>query len=393
MSFSPSAKSAPQVAAPLNERSGIVGWWLNLTAPPRPSGILLLFERERIRKAELTSFSILAVFLFLLILVSDTLTQPSARLAIIAMAVGLCIAAALNRAGWTRTAAYFVPSLLMILIMAAILMTPSGLSFPWLATYDLFAIPIFLSSIILDRRAPWFLATAAILFIVLDYSYQRHSIINIPGVSNFDHIAYTQATVGWWGMVNRHIALAFFAALFSWLGARSVEQAIKRADQAEEVARLEESFAQAEQERTEMLNGFIQELIDAFVAQANGTERYLQVAPNHPLAATVHFLNQRLKRLREGSQDEIWRTRQMQAALRLLEERMMQIAAGEQSLLALHTANFRTNVPQVDQLAALTFSVAEQHRITGGRNPSNSLGPTPQTHPFQPPKRPGTSPT
>jgi hypothetical protein len=389
---SQSSKLAPQVAAQLNKRSGIVGWWLNLTAPPRPNGILLLFERERIRKAELTSFSILAVFLFLLILVSDTITQPSARLAIIVMAIGLCIAAMLNRAGWTRTAAYFVPSLLMLVTMAAIVLNPSGLSFPWLATYDLFAIPIFLSSIILDRRAPWVLAPIAIAFIVLDFAYQPHSIINIPGVSNFDHLVYTQNTVGWWGMVNRHIALVFFAALFSWLGARSVEQAIRRADQAEEVARLEESFAQAEQDRTEMLNAFIQELVDAFVAQANGTERYLQVAPNHPMAATVQFLNQRLKRLREGSQDEIWRTRQTQAALKLLEERLMQIAAGEQTLIALHTANFRTNIAQVDQLAALTFSVAEQHRLTGGRSPSNKPGQAPQNNPY-PPRRPGTSPT
>src|SRR5690348_4064547 len=97
---------AARVEAQLSKRSGLAGWWLDLTAPPRPSGSVSLAERERIRKAELSSYSILAVFILLLILVSDALTQPSARLAIIAMAIGLCIAALLNHFGWTRTAAY-----------------------------------------------------------------------------------------------------------------------------------------------------------------------------------------------------------------------------------------------------------------------------------------------
>lgn len=387
---SQSPKSTLEVAAPLNKRSGPGGWWLNLTAPPRPGGTLLLPQREWIRKAELTSYSILAVFFLLLILVSDTLTQLSARFAIIAMAVGLCVAALFNRAGWTRTAAYLVPLLLMALIMVATLKADGGLSLAWLPTYDLLAIPIFLSSITLDRRAPWFLAPIAIAFILLDFQFQTHSVINAAGVLHFDHIAYTERTVGWWGMVNRHVALIFFAAFFSWLGARSVEQAIARADRAEEVARLEETFAQAETQRTEQLNMFIQELVDAFVAQANGTERYLEVPPTHPLASTVQFLNQRLKRLREGSQDEIWRARQIQAAAKLLEERLMQVASGGFPLVALHTSNFRTNVPQVDQLAALVYMVAEQQRPGAGNSPSGSPGPTPRSGPIPPYKRPGT---
>jgi hypothetical protein len=389
---SQSPQLVTQVSSSLGNRKGIAGWWLNLTAPPRPTGILVLFERERIRKAELTSYSILAVFFFLFLLVSDTLTQSSARLAIIGMAVGLTFAALLNRAGWTRTAAYLVPSLLIVFIMLAIVLIPGGLSLPWIPTYDLFALPIFLSSITLDRRAPWILAPIAIMFVLLDFQLQTRSIINIPGVVHFDHISYTENTVGYWGMVNRPVALIFFAAFFSWLGARSVEHAITRADQAEEVAKLEQSFVQAEQERTEQLNAFIQELVDAFVAQANGTERYLQVAPNHPLASTVQFLNQRLKRLREGSQDEAWRTRQMQAAIKLLDERLGRIAMGELPLTALHASNFRTNMPLVDQLAASMYTIGEQQRLGAGKGPSNPTRPASPDGP-SPFKRPGTGPT
>lgn len=380
-----------QVAASLNKRSGLTGLWLNLTAPPRPDGLLSLPQRERIRKAELTSYSILAVFFFLLILVSDTITQPSARLAIIAMAIGLCVAAVLNRLGWTRTAAYLVPSLLMLLIMVAVVLAPGGLSWAWLPTYDLLTIPIFLSSIILDRRAPWFLAPIGIAFILFDYSHQTRSIINIPGVVNFDHLAYSEQTLGWWGMVNRHVALVFFAAFFGWIGARSVELAITRADRAEEIARLEESVAQAEAERTRQLNNFIQELLDAFVAQANGTERYVQVPADHPMASTVQFLNQRLKRLHEISHVDTWRARQVLAATRLLEDRLAQVAAGALPPSALHASTFRTNIPQVDQLAALVYTLLEQHLPATRRSGTAPPGTAPKEPPSPPPQRSGSS--
>ena len=390
-----SPHKAVKVDAHLRKRFGLAGWWLDLTAPPRPGGIVSLAERERIRKAELTSYSILAVFIFLIILVSDALTQPSARLAIIAMAVGLCVAALLNRTGWTRTAAYLIPLLLMALIMAAILMASGGLSYPWLIAYGLLAIPIFLSSITLDRRAPWFLAPIALAFILLDFSFQQRSHVNTIGVINFDHLSYTELTVGWWGMVNQSVALVFFAAFFSWLGARSVEQAIARADQAEEVARLEETLAQTEAQRTEQLNIFIQELIDAFVAQANGVEQYLQLPADHPMNATVHFLNQRLKRLREVGQDEAWRARQLQAAARLLDERLTQIAAGTLPSAALHPSSFHSGAPPVDHLAALFSKILEQPsagRNRTGPTPSGPMGPTPsgqggpanQSSPFPP---------
>jgi hypothetical protein len=366
-------RTVPKIDAPMPPRSGLVGWWLNLTAPPRPAGILVLAERERIRKAELTSYGILAVFAFLLIVVSYTLTQPSVRIAVIAMAIGLCVAALLNRSGWTRTAAYLVPLLLMAMMMLAVVAAPGGLSYPWLFAYDLLAIPILLAAITLDKRAPWVLAFLAVVFILLDFFLQPHNIINAQGVSNFDHIAYTERTVGWWGMVNRPLALVGFAAFLSWLGARSVEQAIARADHAEEILRLQQSFAETEAKRTEQVNAFIQQLVEAFVAQASGTERYLEVPDDHPLAATAQFLNQRLERLRGGSRDEGWRARQIASAVKLLEEQLMAVATGAAPLGYLQPPYFHTQVQQVDRLAALIYTLAEQARP--GHRPSGPAGP------------------
>ncbi|HEY7414413.1 MAG TPA: hypothetical protein VH593_04415, partial [Ktedonobacteraceae bacterium] len=57
----------------ITRRAGLVGWWLNLTAPRWPDHAIPVKERERLRKAELTSLSILAIFAFLIALVSNSL--------------------------------------------------------------------------------------------------------------------------------------------------------------------------------------------------------------------------------------------------------------------------------------------------------------------------------
>ncbi|MGH2514161.1 MAG: hypothetical protein ACRDHP_00750, partial [Ktedonobacterales bacterium] len=246
------------------KRSGISGWWLNLTAPPPPNRLLDIGERERLRKAELTSLSILAVFLFLLTLVSNSIAHPATAEAVIIMMVGLVVAAVFNRTGRTRVAAYLVPGLLMLLIALAIVGTKT--LDPYLAVaYDLFVIPIILTSLTADRRAPWYFAAISIAFIVADFYLQPHALLHGNGASSFDGIAYEISQVGAWGSINRHVALSLFAAFFGWLGARSVDRAIARADRAEEIAELERQ--QLEQRR--QLEFGVQQLLETHVRLAN----------------------------------------------------------------------------------------------------------------------------
>jgi hypothetical protein len=247
-------------------RRGLVGWWLNLTAPAWPKRTLPIGERERLRKAELTSFSILAVFLLLVSLVSNSLAHPATAQAVLVMGAGLVVAGVLNRRGNTRTAAYLVPTLLMLVIAAAIVRSAGGLQLALLPAYDLFALPVFLISLIGDRRATWVFAGAAVVFILVDFSVQPHAHITAPGAQGFDDIRYAIGQVTWWGEVNRHVALVLFAALFGWLGARSVDLAIRRADRAEEVAALE--HAVADQKRR--LDHGVRQILETHVRVANG---------------------------------------------------------------------------------------------------------------------------
>jgi hypothetical protein len=247
---------------------GLMGWWLDLTAPPRPNRTLPIGERERLRKAELTSFSILAVFFLLVLLVSNSLAHPSTAQVVGTMALGLFVAAVLNRAGWSRVAAYLVPSLLTLVIMLAIVRTDGGLRLALLPAYDLLALPVFLVALTASRRATWVFAALGIAFVLADFALQPHARITAAGARGFDDIQYAIGQVTWWGEVNRHVALILFAALFSWLGAWSVETAIVRADraEAEEVARLEHYVADAKRQ----LDQGIQQILDTHIRAANG---------------------------------------------------------------------------------------------------------------------------
>ncbi len=299
--FSPQGYQPPEESlgrAP--RRTGVLGWWVDLTAPQRPTGMISITQRERLRKAELTSYIILAVFAFLIALISNSLASPSTAEAVGTMAIGLIIAGVCNRLGATRTAAILVPALLMALIMLSLLGSP-GLQLLGLPIYDLFVIPIFISSLTIDRRAPWLFAALAIGFITLDFLVQPHALINAPNAQNFDDLAYQTRFYGIWGMINRHVALNFFAALVSWLGARSADVAILRADQAEEVGALQRVIVEQKREQ----DYGIDQLILAHTRAANGDYSVrAALSADNALFRVAGSLNNLLGRLQKASQAE-----------------------------------------------------------------------------------------
>lgn len=298
-------------------RTGLVGWWLNLTAPAWPDHSVPIQERERLRKAELTSFSILAIFAFLIALVSNSLADVTTAQAVGLMAIILLVAALLNRTGRTRAAAYLVPSGMLLLLMATVIQAPGGLKLIGLPIYDLFVIPIFVVSLIGDRSAPWLFAIISIAFVAGSYILEPREVIHLSSGISFDGIGYEQAIFGVWGMVNRHVALLFFAALFGWMGARSVDNAIARADRAEEIARLEHAFA----EQSMQLEQGIREIQQTHIKVANGD--YTARAPlgqEHILWQIANALNNLILRLQRSVEAEHMLRRTELEVSRLKEE-------------------------------------------------------------------------
>lgn len=387
-------RSAGGVNPGLVRRRGVVGWWLNLTAPPRPNRTLPIGERERLRKAELTSFSILAVFLLLVALVSNSLAHPSTAQAVGVMALGLFVAALLNRGGRTRAAAYLVPSLLTLVIMLAIVRSQGGLQLALLPAYDLLALPVFLVSLTASRRATWVFAVLSIAFVLADFALQPHARITAPGANRFDDIQYAIGQVTWWGEVNRHVALILFAALFSWLGAWSVEAAILRADRAEEVARLEHYVADSKRQ----LDQGIQQILDTHIRVANGDfSARAPMSQDNVLWQIAASLNNLLGRLQKTGQAE-HQLRRTESELRRLATALDDAQMGRRPIWPAPTGTAADLI--LARIARPTYPPAPSPmpmRSSGalgyGLHRSGPLGPAPDFINRRTPPRPAQPPT
>ena len=142
----------------------------------------------------------------------------------------------------------------------------------------------------------------AIGFVVADFMLEPHTPISVANGVSFDDINYAIAHFGGvWGVINRHVAMLFFAALFGWLGARSVDHAIARADRAEEIARLEHAIV----EQTRQLEQGIEAIRQTHARVANGD--YSARAPlnqEHILWQIAYSLNNLIQRLQRNSDAE-----------------------------------------------------------------------------------------
>jgi hypothetical protein len=187
-----------------------------------------------------------------------------------------------------------------------------------LPIYDLFVIPIILVSLVGDRRSTWAFAFIAIAFVVGDFMVEPHTPHTVAKGISFDDINYAIAHFGGvWGVVNRHVAMLFFAALFGWMGARSVDLAIARADRAEEIARLEHAIV----EQTRQLEQGIEAIRQTHARVANGD--YSARAPlnqEHILWQIAYSLNNLIQRLQRNSDAEHLLVRTKGEVERLVQE-------------------------------------------------------------------------
>lgn len=280
------------------KRKGIIGWWFNLTAPPRPAEMSSLQVREFIRKGETNSLIAIATAAFLVAIVFNSLSDPSTAGASIVMAVAIVIALCLNRRGKVTVAAYILIGMMMASLMGALLGAKGGLRLIWFPTFDLFALPVFISPLIISRRAVIPCTLISIAFVLLYYTYEPHALLNGYGAHNFDEMLYevNQPYFSWYALINRDIAMILFAGFFGWIAASTFTWALEWGDQATNEANLATAVALYKEQSAQDLSRFVQEITQAFAALGNGQVQFLRPrASTDPLHDAVVFLNGQLR--------------------------------------------------------------------------------------------------
>ncbi len=304
---------APQFPPPRRTTAGPVrvNWWLRLTSAGWDTPQYTVAQRELARRSRLASWLILGLFLSLLV-VSPLVTGDTQTLVAFALfAVGLIISAALNRRGQVSATGTILVALIILVIMGPTVTSPLGLTMGQLPNYDALVVVVLVTATLLPRWAIFVVAALNSVMVVTDFTLRPHN----PNVQQ-DAALYASPTLQTISLLVRPIALELMVAVVAYLWIRGTDEAIRRADRAEEIARLE----QREADRARELEEGVQQLLAVHVHLANGDFRIR--APQLRSAALAQIgqsLNNLISRLGRFAQVEAMLQRTRTEAAQLAE--------------------------------------------------------------------------
>jgi hypothetical protein len=254
-------------------------WWLRQTSWGwnLPGGAPL-WLREQARKSRLASWILLGLFIGMLVLTPLAIGDMRSQFILGLWIVGLVGATALNRQGWVTAAGVVLVALLSGGILLANLASPIGLTMGELPNFDAYVVSVVLAATLLPRLMTFLVAAVNTLLIVANYLFQPHN-ANITQ----DAALYSSETVQTLSLLVRPIALQLVLAVVAYLWVRGAEEAIRRADLAEEVVILQ----RREQTRTFALQEGVRYLQQALSQWVTGDVRHRIPAMPDPVLEQV----------------------------------------------------------------------------------------------------------
>lgn len=227
------SKQAPSPVQP-RPRSNPFGWWVALTAPPMTAFAMHNpGERDRYRRAQLASGVIPVLLLLGLFQAKNALVNVPTLVGLIVLVAGCFLGAILNRAGAITTAGIVLVAALIITLSSAVIAVPEGLSLIWLPVFQILSLAVIIAGLLLPR---WLTLVTALItsFVALSIiAFEPRAADLSTFINQF----------GYAPIVLRIFADQLITAILVFLLARSIEQAIKRADRAEDLAQAEARIA------------------------------------------------------------------------------------------------------------------------------------------------------
>jgi hypothetical protein len=134
-----------------------------------------------------------------------------------------------------------------------------------LPNFDAYVVSVVLAATVLPRTLTFLVALGNSLLIIGNYLFQTHN----PNITQ-DVALYSSETVQTVSLLVRPIALQFVLAVVAYLWVRGMDEAIRRADRAEEIA----AWEIRDRERTFALEEGVLYLHQALTQWANGDVRH-----------------------------------------------------------------------------------------------------------------------
>jgi hypothetical protein len=208
-------------------------------------------------------------------------------------------AAVLNRFGNVIATAVVLLLIVNGAIVASLLSQPNGLTTDALPAFDLFVISVVVAASLLPRAAAFVVAFLNIgiiagLFFLTPHAPDLLREVSDPAILGGGGVAIAS-------LLARPVALQMIIAIVAYLWVRGADDAIRRADRAEEIASLEHTLA----DQKRQLDIGIQQILQTHVRAANGD--YTARAPlgqDNILWQIASSLNNLLSRLQRSGQAE-----------------------------------------------------------------------------------------
>ena len=286
--------------------------WLRWTSWGWNRPLPTISDRELARRSRLLSWILLAILIVLAILAPLGASDVGSLAAILGVAVGVLIGIFLNRAGQVTAAGALLIVLITAGVMGSIVTYPLGLGIDSFPAYDILLITVVVAASVLPRGAAFVVAGVNVALIIGDFFLQPH-FANLNEVLN-DPRLYGDPTTATISLLARPVALQIIIATVAFLWVSGTNEAIRRADRAEEIASLEHTLA----DQKRQLDIGIQQILQTHVRAANGD--YTARAPlgqDNILWQIASSLNNLLSRLQRSGQAEHQLTRTNEELRRL----------------------------------------------------------------------------
>ena len=270
-------------------------WWYRLSCLPEPATSAPLAQRELYRRARLVSLFIFLMQVFVITSLPAGFSGTNPFLAVVLIFAFIANVAAMvcNRTGLVTIAGLLVVFNVELSISTNIITTPHGLSLTAVPLFDILVIPLVLAASLLPTGFVFLFAALNSAFVILGMFFLPHT----PDLT----AALKTST---FGLVSLPVFIQIILAVIAFFWVRGANQAIARADRAEQIALLEHEISesrQAQAEQKEQLEGAIQVIAQA-LAQANQSDTYQRIPTQGnvlwEIAGPINNMIARLQRLR-----------------------------------------------------------------------------------------------
>ena len=243
--------------------SPVLRWWYSISAPGSVSADASLEQREVARRGRVASLILPVIIVLVLLPVPTALGNPVLLFTLaLVFLLDLIALFGLNKAGHVTAAGILVVIGIELGVGTSVLTFPGGLGPSNLPLFDLMVQALVVAVAMLAPPIVFLIAGINSLFIII----VLHS--NLPN-PDLAHIVATN--VG--SILPPPITLQIAIAWFTFVLLRSTNQAIRRADKAEELATLSQKnleLQQRELERTHQIEQGIEYMLAAMVRFTNG---------------------------------------------------------------------------------------------------------------------------